>query len=81
MRKSPSCGNVLVCYFEFASFRQVIAKSTGTNSSDVWYHWVPSGTIGYHWVPFGTIGDHWEPLGKVLVRFSEFEVCQEADRD
>ena len=45
------------------------------------YHWVPSGTIGYPWVPFGTIGDRWEPLGRVLVRFCEFEVCQEANPD
>ena len=55
----------------------------------IWYHWVPFsiienhlvpwgtiGTIKYHWVPLGTIGYHWVPF---LVRFREFQVCQEAN--
>ena len=60
----------------------------------IWYHWVPSATIGslryhyvplgtirYHRLPFGTILYHWVPSGKVLVRFREFQVCQEANPD
>ena len=59
MRKFPSLGIVLVCKIEFARFRQVIAKSMGTKTSNVWYHWVQLSTIWYHWVQFGTIGYHW----------------------
>ena len=55
------------------------------------YHWVPFWLAGYHLVKFGTIGYHWLPLstigyhsgwqGKVLERYGEFQVCQEADGD
>ena len=34
---------------------------------------------GYHWVTFETIGYNSGWQGKVLERFGEFQVCQEAN--
>ena len=40
---------------------------------------VPFGKIWHHWVPLVTIGYHSGWQGKVLERFGEFQVCQEAN--